>query len=270
MPRIVMKFGGTSMAGIERIRSVAARVQREAEARQRGAGRRLGHGRRDRPAGPALPRSRRRSTIRREYDVVVASGRAGDRRPARDDPPEHGPERAQLHGLAAGPRLGRPRQRAGRGDRSRDARRGACAAATVAVIPGFQGVTDRRAPGDARPRRVGHFGGRDRGRRSRPTAATSTPTSTASTPPTRASCPRARKLDQVTFEEMLELAGVGAKVLQIRSVGLAMRENLPLRVLSAFEDKPGTRHRRRAFRRRTWNATSSRASPPTGTRRGSR
>jgi aspartate kinase len=39
---------------------------------------------------------------------------------------------------------------------------------------------------------------------------------------------------------MLELAGVGAKVLQVRSVGLAMRENMPLRVLSAFEDKPGT------------------------------
>jgi aspartate kinase len=38
-----------------------------------------------------------------------------------------------------------------------------------------------------------------------------------------------------------ELAGVGAKVLQTRSVGLAMRENLPLRVLSAFEDRPGTR-----------------------------
>jgi aspartate kinase len=52
--------------------------------------------------------------------------------------------------------------------------------------------------------------------------------------------PRARKLNQVTFEEMLELAGVGAKVLQVRSVGLAMRERLPLRVLSAFEDKPGT------------------------------
>jgi aspartate kinase len=52
--------------------------------------------------------------------------------------------------------------------------------------------------------------------------------------------PRARKLTEITFEEMLELAGVGAKVLQVRSVGLAMRENLPLRVLSAFEDKPGT------------------------------
>ena len=52
--------------------------------------------------------------------------------------------------------------------------------------------------------------------------------------------PKARKLPQVTFEEMLELAGVGAKVLQVRSVGLAMREGLPLRVLSAFEDAAGT------------------------------
>jgi aspartate kinase len=52
--------------------------------------------------------------------------------------------------------------------------------------------------------------------------------------------PKARKLPQVTFEEMLELAGVGAKVLQVRSVGLAMREGMPLRVLSAFEDVPGT------------------------------
>ena len=59
MPRIVMKFGGTSMAGIERIRSVAARVQREAESGQPGAGRRLGDGGRDRPAGAAVPRSRR-------------------------------------------------------------------------------------------------------------------------------------------------------------------------------------------------------------------
>jgi aspartate kinase len=52
--------------------------------------------------------------------------------------------------------------------------------------------------------------------------------------------PKARKLTKITFEEMLELAGVGAKVLNVRSVGLAMRENMPLRVLSAFEDLPGT------------------------------
>ena len=53
---------------------------------------------------------------------------------------------------------------------------------------------------------------------------------------------------------MLELAGVGAKVLQTRSVGLAMRENLPLRVLSAFEDVPGTEIVAE-LRRATWNAT---------------
>ena len=40
----------------------------------------------------------------------------------------------------------------------------------------------------------------------------------------------------VTFEEMLELASVGAKVLQTRSVGLAMKENVPIQVLSSFTD----------------------------------
>ena len=52
--------------------------------------------------------------------------------------------------------------------------------------------------------------------------------------------PRARKIPVITYEEMLELASVGAKVLQTRSVGLAMRENMPIQVLSSFEDKPGT------------------------------
>jgi aspartate kinase len=52
--------------------------------------------------------------------------------------------------------------------------------------------------------------------------------------------PRARKLRAITYEEMLELASVGAKVLQTRSVGLAMRYNMALQVLSSFEDKPGT------------------------------
>jgi aspartate kinase len=52
--------------------------------------------------------------------------------------------------------------------------------------------------------------------------------------------PKARKLEAVTYEEMLELASVGAKVLQTRSVGLAMRYNMALQVLSSFEDKPGT------------------------------
>jgi aspartate kinase len=111
---------------------------------------------------------------------------------------------------------------------------------TVAVIPGFQGVS-----ADGRVATLGR-GGSD----------TSAVAIAAAVDADRCDIytdvdgvyttdprivPRARKLDAITFEEMLELAGVGAKVLQTRSVGLAMRENLPLRVLSAFEDGSGTR-----------------------------
>ncbi|MBK8970169.1 MAG: aspartate kinase [Hahellaceae bacterium] len=50
----------------------------------------------------------------------------------------------------------------------------------------------------------------------------------------------ARRLDKITFEEMLEMASLGSKVLQIRSVEFAGKYNVPLRVLSSFEDGPGT------------------------------
>lgn len=50
----------------------------------------------------------------------------------------------------------------------------------------------------------------------------------------------ARRMPRVTFEEMLELASLGAKVLQIRSVEMAGRFNVPVRVLSTFNDGPGT------------------------------
>jgi aspartate kinase len=49
--------------------------------------------------------------------------------------------------------------------------------------------------------------------------------------------PKARKLDRITFEEMLEMASLGSKVLQIRSVEFAGKYNVPLRVLSSFEDQ---------------------------------
>lgn len=52
--------------------------------------------------------------------------------------------------------------------------------------------------------------------------------------------PRARRLDRITFEEMLEMASLGSKVLQIRSVEFAGKYNVPLRVLSSFADGPGT------------------------------
>ncbi len=51
---------------------------------------------------------------------------------------------------------------------------------------------------------------------------------------------RARRLDRITFEEMLEMASLGAKVLQTRSVEFAMKYHVPVRVLSSFQDGPGT------------------------------
>lgn len=52
--------------------------------------------------------------------------------------------------------------------------------------------------------------------------------------------PDARRLEKITFEEMLEMASLGAKVLQIRSVEFAGKYKVPLRVLSTFKDGPGT------------------------------
>jgi aspartate kinase len=52
--------------------------------------------------------------------------------------------------------------------------------------------------------------------------------------------PQARRLDRVTFEEMLEMASLGSKVLQIRSVEFAGKYNVPLRVLSSFQEGEGT------------------------------
>ncbi|MFT7235285.1 MAG: aspartate kinase [Methylophagaceae bacterium] len=52
--------------------------------------------------------------------------------------------------------------------------------------------------------------------------------------------PQARRLDKITFEEMLEMASLGAKVLQIRSVEFASKYNVPLRVLSSFKEGGGT------------------------------
>jgi aspartate kinase len=232
-----MKFGGTSMAGIERIRSVAARVRREAETGNQvlvvvsamaGETDRLVQLCRE--AAPLHDPT--------EYDVVVASG----------EQVTSGllAMTLQAMGLNARSFMGWQLVRASgvHGNARVDAIEGALldealSAGTVAVIPGFQGVSS-----DGRLATLGR-GGSD----------TSAVAIAAGVKADRCDIytdvdgvyttdprivPRARKLPQVTFEEMLELAGVGAKVLQVRSVALALRENLPLRVLSAFEDLPGT------------------------------
>ena len=237
MPRIVMKFGGTSMAGIERIRHVAGLVKREAEA---------GHqvavvvsamaGETDR----LVQFCREASSLYdpREYDVVVASGEQvtsgllaitlqgmglnarsymGWQLPIMTS----GHAAALIEGIDAAV-LERVFEEGG-----------------IAVIPGFQGVTPE---GDVAT--LGR-GGSDTSAVALAAALKAdrcdiyTDVDGVYTTDPRI-VPRARKLPAVTFEEMLELASVGAKVLQTRSVGLAMRENIPIRVLSSFDDRPGT------------------------------
>jgi aspartate kinase len=232
MARIVMKFGGTSMAGMERIRSVAARVKREVEA---------GHqvavvvsamaGETDRLVGFCREASSLYDPA--EYDVVVSSGEqvtsgllaialqaAGV--PARSwlgwQLPIH---TSDAHASA---RIGTI---------DTDALDASLSRGEVAVIPGFQGVTD-----DRRITTLGR-GGSD----------TSAVAVAAAMKADRCDIytdvdgvyttdprivPRARKLKRVTYEEMLELASVGAKVLQTRSVGLAMKEQVRVQVLSSF------------------------------------
>jgi aspartate kinase len=113
------------------------------------------------------------------------------------------------------------------------------AAGEVAVIPGFQGID-----ADGRVTTLGR-GGSDTSAVAMAAAMKAdrcdiyTDVDGVYTTDPRI-VPRARKLKKVTYEEMLELASVGAKVLQTRSVGLAMKEGVRVQVLSSFtgEDAP--------------------------------
>ena len=66
-------------------------------------------------------------------------------------------------------------------------------------------------------------------------------------------CDKAIKLDKISYEEMLELASLGAKVLQTRSVEMAMRFKVKLRVLSASKNLVTKREHLSAMRRKLWN-----------------
>jgi aspartate kinase len=238
MARIVMKFGGTSMAGIERIRSVAQRVKREVA-----AGNQVAvvvsamAGETDRLVGFCREASPLYDPA--EYDVVVAAGEqvtSGLLAIA-----------LQAIGVPARSWLGwqlpvatsDAHSRARIGGIDTVALDASLAAGHVAVIPGFQGVSP-----NGRVTTLGR-GGSD----------TSAVAVAAAMKAERCDIytdvdgvyttdprivPRARKLGRVTYEEMLELASVGAKVLQTRSVGLAMKEKVRVQVLSSFtgEDAP--------------------------------
>ncbi|MFN3551660.1 MAG: aspartate kinase [Novosphingobium meiothermophilum] len=234
MARIVMKFGGTSMAGTERIRRVARIVQR-----QQAAGHEVAvvvsamAGETDRlvnfcrEANPLYDPA--------EYDVVVASGEQvtsgllamhlqalgckarswlGWQLPVQTDDAH---AKARIEGIDS------------------EALMASMAAGEIAVIPGFQGLSP-----EGRVTTLGR-GGSD----------TSAVAVAAAVKADRCDIytdvdgvyttdPRivakARKLKNVTYEEMLELASVGSKVLQTRSVSLAMKEGVRVQVLSSFID----------------------------------
>ncbi|QDP19239.1 aspartate kinase [Sphingomonas xanthus] len=237
MARIVMKFGGTSMAGIERIRAVAARVKREVD-----SGNQVAvvvsamAGETDRLV--QLCKEAAALYDPREYDVVVASGEQvtsgllaitlqGMGLNAKSYMGWQLPIRASGHSAALIENI------------DVDVLERVFDGGGIAVIPGFQGVTSEGAVAT-----LGR-GGSDTSAVALAAAMNAdrcdiyTDVDGVYTTDPRI-VPQARKLDMVTYEEMLELASVGAKVLQTRSVGLAMRYNMPLTVLSSFEDKPGT------------------------------
>ncbi len=237
--KIVMKFGGTSVADLERIRHVAMLVKREVD-----------HGNQVAVVVSAMAGEtnkligwvRELSPLHdaREYDVVVAAGEqvtvgllavalAGLGIPARSWLGWQIPIRTSaMHGAARIASI------------DTELMNERLAQGQVAVVAGFQGI----AP-DNRISTLGR-GGSDTSAVALAAALKAdrcdiyTDVDGVYTTDPRIVA-KARRLEKITFEEMLELASLGAKVLQTRSVEIAMLHRVPLRVLSTFDaDNGGT------------------------------
>jgi aspartate kinase len=224
MALIVQKYGGTSVGDLERIEAVADRRrsgQGDPRGRQRRGGGALRHGRGDRPPAGDGPPGERQSVPARA------------RRPALDR--RAGQHRAALHV----PRTDTSHTRARIQDIDVDAINRALAEAHIAVVAGFQGVDQ-----DGNITTLGR-GGSDTTAVALAAALEAgecqiyTDVDGVYTSDPRV-VPGARRMDTVTFEEMLELASLGARVLQIRAVEFASKYNVTLRVLSSFEEGQGT------------------------------
>ncbi len=238
MARLVMKFGGTSVADMDRIAHVAARVKREVDAGHQvavvvsamaGATNQL----------VAWTNQAAKMPDRREYDVVVATGEqvtAGLMALALQDIGVSARSwmgwqipisTSDAHGSARILAIDAGLLEAG------------FASNEVAVVAGFQGL----APHE-RVSTLGR-GGSDTSAVALAAAIKAdrcdifTDVDGVYTTDPRIVA-KARKLDKITYEEMLEMASQGAKVLQTRSVELAMTHNVRVQVLSSFEDLPGT------------------------------
>jgi len=238
MARIVMKFGGTSVADLDRIRNVASRVKREVAAGNEVAvvvsamsgvtNQLVGYCQSLAPLHDA-----------REYDAVVATGEQVTSGLLAIALQEIGVEARSWQGWQISVRTddAHGKARILGIDGTELIKR--MQAGQVAVMAGFQGIGP-----DNRITTLGR-GGSD----------TSAVALAAALKADRCDIytdvdgiyttdPRivakARKLEKISYEEMLELASVGAKVLQTRSVELAMNERVRVQVLSSFQDLPGT------------------------------
>jgi len=233
-----MKFGGTSVADLDRIRNVAQRVKNEVDAGNEVAvvvsamsgvtNQLVGYCEDASPMYDA-----------REYDVVVSSGEQVTSGLLSIVLQSMGIAARSWQGWQIPIRTDSVHAKARIEDIGTEEIDKRMKSGEVVVVPGFQGVGD-----DNRVTTLGR-GGSD-------TSAVALAAATKAdrcdiytdvdgvytTDPRIVS--KARKLDKITYEEMLELASLGAKVLQTRSVEMAMKHDVRLQVLSSFEDKPGT------------------------------
>ena len=237
-PRIVMKFGGTSVGDVERIRAVAQRVKREVDAgtevavvvsAMAGATNQL----------VDWVRDISRFHDAREYDAVVASGEQVTSGLVALALQEIGVSARSWQGwqvpIVTDDAHGKARiARIVTDEMEKRFRQG-----MVAVVAGFQGLgpdnrltTLGRGGSDTTAVALAAALGADR-------CDIFTDVDGVYTTDPRIVA-KARKLDKITYEEMLEMASLGAKVLQIRSVEMAMKHGVRLQVLSSFNDAPGT------------------------------
>ena len=238
MARIVMKFGGTSVADLDCIRNVAQRVKKEtANNNQVVVFVSAMAGTTDQLVKWVEQISPLNDA--REYDMVVSSGEqitAGLLALALQD--SGVPARSwlgwqipfktnKMHGAARIDKIGTD-------EITKRLEEG-----TVCVIAGFQGISD-----DNRITTLGR-GGTDTSEVALAAALNAdrcdiyTDVEGVYTADPRI-VPKAQKLDKITYEEMLELASLGAKILQTRSVAMAMSHKVRVQVLSSFTNKPGT------------------------------
>ncbi len=233
-----MKFGGTSVADLDRIRNAATRVKREVDAGNEVA---VVVSAMAGVTNQLVAHCQGLSLLHdaREYDTVVATGEQVTTGLLAIALQEIGVEARSWQGWQIPIRTDNAHGKARIADIEGAELIRRMKAGQVAVVSGFQGVgTDNRITTLGR-------GGSDTSAVALAAALHAdrcdiyTDVDGVYTTDPRI-VPTARKLARISYEEMLELASVGAKVLQTRSVELAMNEQVRVQVLSSFADVPGT------------------------------